>query len=452
VTLSCVEDNEAITLYETKSCNAVMEVASHFKMLSPETHHTIRQNAMRNYLLQTVVYYELGLSSIENVYDIWKMMTSTLLLLDGLKGSIDVEEGKGGSLSDAVRYILPLAVRAIGGWQPGQYIIQKAFPFTNQGGTTNADASNRDLLDDYNESEETNTRKYLTWGSIVYILNSIGKDMFNDILQLMGVRNARVVEKDDKYYLEIDNKVYWPHYDRINGCDDLNAAGVIGWDYINANYNCKECRDKLLKSNWNEEDNEWVVDEEELEYPLQTTRHTLATLYTDVDMSNNEKQLMKSRFTALQSKLKEGLEDDYEFKQHLNTFSTPRRWNELNKFFEHINTLDDICDDDTYIFKEKYCIPTKKHHTDVHRYFERLRTRDSISKQLMRDAMKGTKYEHLVDIEKYKDLCYEMEVARAQQKGGARASTGRTRNEANAAGGGETVFAEEDFPEDSDDE
>ena len=89
----------------------------------------------------------------------------------------------------------------------------------------------------------------------------------------------------------------------------------------------------------------------------------------------------------------------------------------------------------------------------VYEYFGRLRTGDSISKQLMRDAMKGTKYEHLVDIEKYKDLCYEMEVARAQQKGGARASTGRARN-AGSEGEQEDATTEEEYskgdPSDSD--
>ena len=66
--------------------------------------------------------------------------------------------------------------------------------------------------------------------------------------------------------------------------------------------------------------------------------------------------------------------------------------------------------------------------------------------------MKGTKYEHLVDIGEYKRLCKAMELDKWQSKGGATAADGTTRNKANAAGGGETVFAEDDFSEDSDDE
>ena len=94
-----------------------------------------------------------------------------------------------------------------------------------------------------------------------------------------------------------------------------------------------------------------------------------------------------------------------------------------------------------------------KHGTAVYKHFQRLRTRDSISAKLLRDAMKGTKYEHLVDIGEYKRLCEDMEAARAKQKGGARASTGRARN-MGSEGEQEDATTEEEYstgdPSDSD--
>ena len=445
-----VPNDNAMVLYRTPSCHNIMVTGSEFKMMSHRTNHLIKVNAIRGYLFKTVILSTyLKLLDEEGMFKIYKQMLSTLMLTNGLKKTLTVgENDKVGSLWDVILWILPKYARATDGKLPGQDFLKEAFCYSDQSGT--ATVVDNDEMDEFDEGTNSK-RRCLPFRAVLVILHEVGVVSFNKILETMGVNNARVAEKDGKYYLKIDNKVYWAHYDQINGYDYLDITAEIGWDYINGNYNCEECRDKLLKMNWNKDDSEWVVNKEALEYPLQTTFIMLAELYTNVDESNNRIRLMKSRFTALQTKLKEGLEEDDEFKLHLTTFSEPGRWNELNKFFEHINTLDDICDDDTYIFKEKYCIPTK-HHKTVHRYFKALRTRDSISAKLLRDAMKGTKYEHLGDIMQYKKVCYEIEVEKERQRRGATAADGTTRNKANAAGGGETVFAEEDFPEDSDDE
>ena len=446
-----VPNDNAMELYRTPSCHNIMVTGSEFKMMSPNTNHLIKVNAIRGYLFKTVILLFLNLLDDKGMLRIYTQMLSTLMLTNGLKKTLTVgENDKVGSLWDVMLWVLPKYARATDGKLPGQDFLKEAFCYSVQSGAVTV--VDNDEMDEFDEGTNSK-RRCLPFRAVLVILHEVGVVSFNKILETMGINNARVAEKDGKYYLKIDNKVYWAHYDQVNGYGHLDTATEIGWDYINGNYSFDEGRDRLLKMNWNEDDSNWVVDEEKLEYPLQTTLLMLTVLYTDVDESNNRIRLMKSRFTTLQTKLKEGLEEDDELKQHLTTFSTSGRWNELNKFFEHIDTLDDICDDDTYIFKEKYCIPTLKHHKTVYRYFKELRTRDSISKQLLRNAMKGTKYEHLVYTEKYKKVCFEMEVARAQQKGGARASTGRARN-AGSEGEQEDATTEEEYskgdPSDSD--
>ena len=444
-----IPNNNAMELYRTQSCHNIMVTGSEFKMMSPDTDHLIKVNAIRGYLFKTVILLFLNLLDEEGMIRIYKQMLSTLMLTNGLKKTLTVgENDKVGSLWDVMLWILPKYARAETGMLPGQSSIKEAFCYTDQSGT--AAFVDNDEMDEFDEGTSNSKRRCLPFRAVLVILHEVGADSFNKILEVMGVSNARVVEKDDKYYLKIDNKVYWAHYDQINGYGHLDTVTEIGWDYINGNYSFDECRDRLLKMNWNKDDNKWVVNEEILEYPLQTTFLIFTVLYTNVDESSDRIRLMKSRFTALQSKLKEGLEEDDEFKQHLTTFSTPERWNELNKFFEHIVTLDTICDDDAddnaYVLKKKHCMP--KHDTAVYEYFKNLNKKDSISAKLLRDAMKGTKYAHLVDIGEYKRLCRETEIEKNKEKGGARAAAGRARNDANAAGGGETVYAsEEEFSE-----
>ena len=76
------------------------------------------------------------------------------------------------------------------------------------------------------------------------------------------------------------------------------------------------------------------------------------------------------------------------------------------------------------LLEDRYYMPSEE---NDNKYFSRLRIRKSQSAEMMRSALMGTKFQHLVDDEEYKKLSRQMNRNNAKEKhdNNEYASTGR---------------------------
>ena len=387
----------------------------------------VRQNAIRNYLLQTVFYYNIGLAKNADVHRIWKMMTSTLLLFDGIRGSINLTDGGGGSIIDVMYYVLPKSARPQMGKAPGQYYLQGAFPITGNGQAPSDEVG--DEADHYdNDGEDDNNiattqKRHLPWAGIVYIMSKVGHIMFNDILEVMGLGGIDIEDVGGKYYLRINGIYYWSHYDDVHGYDYLQEAKEIAMNHHNGNYKA----DWLPRMYWDEDDEEWRYDiddssddsdesdnDESINPLLEAVCDTLTELYDDADECNNKPSLMKSRFMKLIVELdNEGVERNDDLMRMLKLFSLSSKYSVLGTFFLKVNDMNNGIGGSLLPDENKYYIPTEN---NMKQYWYDLRKRNTATAQKIKETTEGTRYAHLLDNEQLKELTDKLRTRDEEEK------------------------------------
>jgi len=399
------EDKGHVMHYSDTHCKRSLQTKSHFLMTAPNTRHTIMQNAIRNYLQWVGILYVLDVVDKESLDDTKLMMMSILLLLDGPTGSINIKDGEGGSLSDIYTLVFP--ERARPGNHHGQYYTDPAFRYT-----IHRDDSSDDEED---EMAEASKKKSIPYEAQLAILHHIGKDMFNEILRLFGVTNAKVAKYSGKYYLTIkvgnsnDFVPYWMHHDKVFG-DTLDDTIEIITEYENDE---EDRADWLIQGTFNNGVfNNVPLGEDNNLYTLQKVFDILESLYTDVDDCDERIKLMDQRFSNLWKRMlkdrgyklyntdgrnvdEDGKDDGLMF--YLKVFSTPQNWNKLQEFKRKIASME--AGVDMGPSNNDIRIPINKSATE--KYFTRLRKDDSLLARLLKIAMDGTKYEYLSDQSKY---------------------------------------------------
>ena len=122
-----------------------------------------------------------------------------------------------------------------------------------------------------------------------------------------------------------------------------------------------------------------------------------------------------------------GHDKNHNLISYLITFGKSNKYNELGTFMEYIKELNEGFDtafNEGSLLEDKYYMPSESNDKD---YFSNLRRRNSQSAEMMRSALMGTKFQHLVDDEEYKKLRskWNRNKARERYNNNEYKSTGR---------------------------